>query len=189
MATAALHSRYSRVSMWLHWSIALLIIGNLTAGIALSQELLPKALEPTAIGLHQSFGLTIMALSLVRLGWRASHPFVPFPAQMAGWEKLLARSTHILFYVLIIAIPLTGWAMSSANPQHYPIPYFWLFDMPALPVAVSGTNAHRFNTVHGYLAYGTLALLALHVAGALKHRYFDRDDVLAHMVPGARRGG
>ena len=188
MATPAVsRSRYSQVAILLHWAIALLIIGNLAGGIILAQDLVEGALKLTLLGLHQSFGLTVLALSLVRIAWRLANPPPPLPAATGAAERVLARGNQALFYAAMLLIPLTGWAMSSANPKNYPIPYFGLFDVPHLPVLVSRANSHQYHDIHGWLGYGTIALLALHIAGALKHQYFDRDDVLARIAPWVKR--
>lgn len=180
---AGSRSRYSQVAIVLHWTIALFIIGNLAGGIALANDWLTGPLAQTALTLHQSFGLTILGLSLVRLAWRLANPPPSLPRDMSAAEHLLAKTTHWLFYGFMILIPLTGWAMSSANTKNFPIPYFWLFNMPHLPVLMSRANSHQYHQIHAYLAYATIATLALHITGALKHQYFDRDNVLARMAP------
>lgn len=189
MATtaAASRSRYSQVAIVLHWTIALLIIGNLIGGIVLGNDWLTGSLKLTTLGLHQSFGLTILGLSLVRLTWRLTNPPPSLPKDMSAAEHLLAKSTHWLFYGFMILIPLAGWAMSSANPKNFPIPYFWLFNVPHLPVLMSRANSHQYNQIHEYLAYAAIATLALHISGALKHQYIDRDDVLSRMAPWVKR--
>ena len=187
MATTASHSRYSQGAIILHWVIAVLIIGNLVGGVVLGQDLVTGPFNLTLVGLHQSFGLTILALSVLRLAWRLVNPPPPLPSHMTRSEWLLAKATHWAFYGLMLFIPLTGWAMVSANPKNYPIPYFGLFDVPHLPVLVARTNAHWYHATHEYLAYAAIATLLLHIAGALKHHYMDRDDVLVRMAPWVRR--
>ncbi|HAJ04102.1 MAG TPA: cytochrome b, partial [Brevundimonas sp.] len=102
-------NRYSQVSLILHWLIAVLVIGQ----IALI--MLNDATEGGPwMGLHKSVGLSILVLTLVRLGWRIANPAIPLPAEMPRWQRLLARATHVLFYVVLIGMPLGGWAASSA---------------------------------------------------------------------------
>ncbi len=175
-------SRYSSMAIGLHWTIATLIIVNLVLGI--THDSFAKASVPTVMGIHKSIGFSVLALSVFRLGWRAGHPAPPPPAAMPGWQVLLARATHILFYVAMIALPLTGWLMSSASPLRFPLQYFWLFNLPFLPVEQSKAAAGFWSETHEILGFSAIGLLVLHVLGALKHHYFDKDDVLSRMLPG-----
>lgn len=127
-------------------------------------------------------------LSVARLLLRLSAGAPSLPGHMTGVERLLAKLTHWAFYLILILLPLSGWVMSSANPKGRPISWFWLFDWPLLPVERSKELAERASEMHGILAFTTIALILLHVAAALKHQYFDRDDVLARMLPHLRRG-
>ncbi len=192
MSTAA-HSRYSTVAIFLHWLIALLIIANLVGG--LTHEIWTESADAAdkAFGLqimlwHKAVGVLVLALSLVRLGWRLANPAPALPAHMKGWERGLSIGTHHLFYVLMIAVPLTGWVMVSVYPTDvpFPFPFFGLFELPYLPLGHSKPLAEAFGEAHELLAFGTIGLLVLHVAAALKHHLIDRDDVLARMAPWIR---
>jgi cytochrome b561 len=154
------HSRYSTVSIVLHWTIAILIIANATFG-----GWMEDASDSEKLGyyqLHKSVGITILALSLIRLGWRFGHPWPAFPGGMPSWERLLARTTHILFYVLMIGAPLLGWAAASAGGA------------PEVPL---------YGDIHKLMVKAIYVVLALHVLGALKHHFFDKDEVLHRMLP------
>ena len=174
-------SRYSAVAIALHWVIALLIVANIALG--LGHELFGRANELAIMAAHKSIGLTILALSLLRLAWRVSHRPPPLPAAMPGWQVLAARATHLFFYVAIIALPLTGWLTASASPLRFPLEYFGMFQLPFLPVEQSRSATGLWSEAHEILAFTTIAVLGLHIAGALKHQFFDRDDVLARMLP------
>ena len=177
------HSGYSRTAIALHWTIAALILANI-AGALLADRLGPSV-GGAIMAAHKSVGLTVLGLSLFRLGWRVSHGFPRFPDSTPRWDAVAARATHLLFYGLMIAVPLAGWAMVSAGPR--PLRWFGLFDWPKLPVSqAAGDFAHE---AHEVLAFATLGLVVLHVAGALKHHLVDRDDVLARMLPLVRRRG
>jgi cytochrome b561 len=152
-----------------------------------------------AFQLHKSIGLTVLALSAVRLGWRLANRAPTLPAHMPGWERFAAQATHWAFYVLMIALPLTGWLYVSAGwsfetnrPLVVETHYFGLFKVPFLlgltqaNAAVRSSAAHTSLITHWALGWATLALSALHIAAALKHQFIDRDGVLAHMVPGAQ---
>ena len=178
------HSRYSKVAITLHWLIALMIIGNVIGalifeGLLDSPDAAERARGVLIVNIHKSIGLTVLVLSLVRLAWRLKHGFPRLPEHMARWEIALARGNHLVFYFLMIAVPLAGYIMSSSG--RYPIVYFGLFEVPKLPVGEGlGDFAHE---AHEILAFTTVGLLVLHVAGALKHHFLDRDDVLARMLP------
>lgn len=179
-------SRYSAVAIVLHWLIALAIAALVIMGIVMTG--LPDTELTRKFALyqwHKSIGVTVLGLSLLRLAWRLTHRPPPLPDNLKPWERLAARATHVGFYVLIIAIPLLGWAMVSASPYNIPTLLYGAVPWPHLPVPKAGFEA--FKAVHVWLAFGTLALLALHVAAALKHHYILRDDVLARMLPFLRR--
>lgn len=186
MATAALpqrtsHSGYSRVAIAFHWTIALLIIGNAVGAIV--SEGLDGPTRGAIMSIHKPTGITILFLSLARLGWRLGHGFPRFPDSTPAWDAAFARATHVAFYFLMIAVPLAGWIMVS--PGDRPLTWFGLFDIPKLPVSkATGEAAH---TAHVTLAFLTIVLVVLHVAGALKHHLVDKDDVLQRMLPLVRR--
>jgi len=131
--------------------------------------------------MHKSVGLSILVLTLVRLGWRIANPAIPLPMEMPRWQKLLARTNHVLFYVLLIAMPLVGWAASSAAGRD--IVWFGLFNWPLLPVGGGREMAGNLMDVHEAAAKLLIFLVVLHIVGALKHQFIDRDNVLHRMIP------
>lgn len=169
-------NRYSTVSLILHWLIAALVV---------TQVALITAYQSTEsrdfVNAHKSVGLTILVLTLVRLGWRIANPAIPLPDTMRRWEKLLARATHVLFYAFLIGMPLVGWAASSAAGRE--IQWFGLFSWPLLPVGGGREVAGQLMDMHELAAKALYVLIALHVAGALKHQFVDRDNVLHRMIP------
>ncbi len=186
--------RYGNVAIALHWLIAALVIGNLCIGEYFGD--LPQG-DPNLFALvqfHKSLGLTVLALSVARLGWRLVNPVPPLPASMHPALRVLARATHVLLYVLIIAIPLSGWAMVSASPLGLPTMYFGLFRWPHIPLLAHLTRAqkvpvhHDLMAVHATLATAAIALIAIHIAAALYHQFIRRDDVLRGMLPGIAKG-
>jgi cytochrome b561 len=183
---------YSALSITLHWLIALLILGNLAGGFLASDLLDSTVAEERQAGfrliqLHKSFGLTVLMLSVLRLGLRLVEGFPPLPAHMTATERLLARVTHRGFYLLMLAIPLAGWVMVSASPLNLPTFWFGLFPWPHLPTGTDAALARAAGGAHEALAIGAILLILLHVAGALKHQLLDRDEVLARMLPFLRR--
>ncbi len=178
-------SRYSTVAIVLHWTIAVLLIGNLTVGLLFDTiEDADKSLFYSLIDLHKATGITILALVVVRLAWRLMNPPPPLPAHMTRAERVLARLSHWGFYGLMLALPLSGWAMVSASAKRFPIQWYGLFDVPFLSVP-KGWN---YGGMHWFLGWLGLAMIVLHVAAALKHQYMDRDDIFARMSLGRRPG-
>lgn len=176
---------YGAVAVTLHWLIAAAILANIWFGVTMvdSED---YALYQT----HKSLGLTILALSLLRLGWRLMNPPPPLPADMPRWERIAAHLSHWGFYALMIGVPLGGWALISASPSSDFVTTKWwgLFEVPLIPplpeLADRKALAHQFEELHEFFGlYGFLALLALHVAAALKHHLWDRDVVLTRMIP------
>ena len=197
--------RYTAVAIVLHWAIAVAVLFMLPLGFIMHERAehgdASQALFE-AYQLHKSIGLTVLALTLVRLAWRLTHRPPPLAAGMPAWERLAARATHWGFYVLTIALPLTGWLHVSAgwsvhDDQSLAVPTRWfglfqvphLLNLPHASDAVREETAHAALTAHAYLAFTAIGLAALHVAAALKHHFYDRDETLAHMVPGVRAPG
>ncbi len=180
-------SGYSRVAIGLHWVIGLLLIGNLVGGLA--RESFGEAAEPIIMGLHKSTGITILVLSLVRLAWRLGHKPPPLAATLKRWEVRLAHATHWIFYFMMFALPLTGWLLVSAGSRKWPINWYGLFDIPYLPIEQAKATAHVFNERHEVLAFAMIALIALHIAAAIKHHVFDRDNTVERMLPWVRSRG
>ena len=179
--------RYGSVAVTLHWLIALAIIGMLILGKYMAD--LPNS-DPSKfdlIQLHKSFGISILALSVLRLAWRLVNKVPPLPPQMPTWERYAAHASHFLLYVLMIGIPLSGWAMVSASPLGIPTIWFGQFEIPHLPGLQGLADQHaaesQLKEVHELLGNLMIALLLIHVGAALKHHLWDRDDVLTRMLP------
>ncbi|MGB9152167.1 MAG: cytochrome b [Alphaproteobacteria bacterium] len=177
---------YTRTAKVLHWLIALAIIFMLALGWCM--DFFPKG-DPrfAAIQLHKSIGITILLLSFVRLGWRSIHRAPPFPTSMSLWEQRAAHAGHLLLYVAMIGMPLTGWAMVSASPRNIPTILYGVLPWPALPYFSTIENkkemSHFMDNVHDISAYLLAALIAGHAAAALKHHFISRDDILLRMTP------
>jgi cytochrome b561 len=133
--------------------------------------------------LHKSFGITVLALTLARIGWRLTHSVPPLPATMPVWEHWAARTSHFLFYVLTLAIPLSGWAVASSSSTGVPTIWFGLFEVPHLPVGTDEDAHETFEETHELLGNLMIVLLLIHVAAALKHHFWDRDNVFKRMLP------
>ena len=172
-------NRYSTVSLVLHWLIAALVVTQV--GLIAAHEWTDGPISREFVQIHKSVGLSILVLTLGRLGWRIANPAIPLPDTMKRWEKLLARGTHVLFYVFLIAMPLVGWSASSAAGRE--IVWFGLFEWPLLPIGGGRETAGNLMDLHKLAAKALYVLLALHIVGALKHHFVDRDNVLHRMIP------
>lgn len=184
-------SRYSSVAIAFHWIIAVLLIVNLVAGLFVLDPLLhssdpaTKQLGFLAIQLHKSTGILVLVLALARLAWRLTHTPPAYPAHMDAGLRAAAKLSHWGFYALMILLPLSGWAMASTGKLIFPIMFYGLFEVPHLPLPQSmGGLFHESHEILGWIA---VAMIALHVAAALKHHYLDRDDVFSRMWLWSRR--
>lgn len=172
---------YDPVYKLFHWTIVVLLIGQL-----LTKLIQPGAVsEDTLNAWHVSIGPTILVLTLLRLAWRLTHRPPPPPRDLAPALQALARATHWGFYVLLIVLPLLGWISASAYGVR---PY--LLGVVPLPLIAPEDKAlaETVGRMHGVLALVLLALVALHVAGAMFHALVKRDGVIQRMLPFGRPG-
>ncbi|HOY78943.1 MAG TPA: cytochrome b/b6 domain-containing protein [Hyphomonadaceae bacterium] len=181
--------RYTAVAIALHWSIALLIIGMIAVGWIMEDMAGGPGSPKTAIiQIHKSIGITILLLTIARIVWRLMNPPPPEPA-MPKLQALLASSVHIFLYALMIAMPLTGWIMASAEIAQHETRFFGTVEMyvpgiAGLPAEAREGVAETMHMLHARLTWVIIGLLVLHVAGALKHQFVDKDGLLARMAPG-----
>jgi cytochrome b561 len=175
------HQKWGAMAQFFHWVMALAILGNGLFGLLMDLARSPMQ-KINWLALHKSVGLTVLALLLLRLAWRMTNrrpPEEPAPR----WQQLGAHVVHGLLYVLMAAIPLSGWWFNSVTGK--PLQWFKLFNLPAL----AGKNddiRHLAHGVHEYLFWLLLLVLVVHVGAALKHHVFDEDNVLRRMLPFAR---
>ena len=173
--------RIGRTTRLLHWGSAMLLAGAF--GLAWTFSALdPSALSARLVGIHRSLGLAILALTIMRLVWRATAaPLPPLPAGTAAWERRLARGVQGALYLGLLAMPLLGWIGSSAAGDA--VTAFGILPLPDL-VGMDQDLSDRVFQAHHLLGYSILGLLALHIAGALRHYLVAQDGVLASMVNG-----
>lgn len=131
---------------------------------------------------HKAIGVSILLLSLFRLFWRLGHKPPPLPDAVTGWQAKLGKTVHAIFYFLIIAVPLSGWVMSSMHPQAPPVSFFGLFDI-TLPFGKNEAVAGVGREAHEILTKPLVILIFLHVIGALKHQFGDRIPFIQRMWP------
>ena len=186
-------SRYATVAIVLHWLIALAIAAQVCIAWRMGGQPTPESFA--LIQLHKSIGITILVLSIIRLGWRLTNPPPPEPPGLARWEIVLSQTVHWGFYVIMIGMPLTGWLMVSASRIQIPTLLYGAVLWPNVPgidgLAPAAKKIWHAIGLNGHelLAYGLYALFVLHVAGALKHQLFERDTpVFSRVAPGAVPG-
>ncbi len=174
-----LADRWGGVSITLHWLTALMILGLVVVGFAM-QELANSPTKIQVYGLHKSIGLTVLALTVLRLLWRL-FAGVPQPAPgTPRWQLWASNATHGALYLILLAMPLSGWLYNSASG--FPLKWFGLFALPRLSGYDADVKAFALGA-HSTLFLALAAIVALHAAAALKHHYFDRDRTLVRMLP------
>jgi cytochrome b561 len=179
LPTAAPQARYTVPAIALHWLLAALIVGSFCVGWTMSG----MSFSPLRLKLfnwHKWAGIVILALSALRLLWRLTHR-PPADLPMPAWQRRAAHAAHGLLYTLFFAVPLAGWTYSSA--AGFPVVVFGVLPLPDF-VPVSRPLAAALKQLHAVLAWSLGAVVLLHVAGALKHQFIDRDGLLQRMRPG-----
>lgn len=171
-------TRYGAVAQLFHWVIVVLIVTQFV--LANRAEGLSPVAKIGVLATHKSVGITILALALLRLVWRLFNPVPPAPAGTPRWQERAAHVSHFLLYALLFITPILGWLMSSA--RSFSVSYFGLFTLPDF-IEPNRAAYEWLHDCHELMAQ-TLAVLAIiHIAAALKHHFFDRDDVLRRMLP------
>lgn len=183
-SSTSMEPRYGLMAIVLHWLLAVFILSVFAMGVYVAD--LPFSLAKLKlINWHKWAGVFILALSAWRLLWRLTHRPPALPARidqaMPGWQRVAFHGTHHLMYLLFFAVPLLGWAYSSA--KGYPIVWFGVLPLPDW-VPVNEALAQVLKPLHALAAYGLIGLVVLHVAAALKHQFIDRDGLIDRMRPG-----
>ena len=170
---------YGAVARTLHWLVVLLLVAQFAVGWTMP-DIDKKTPQEGLVDIHLSLGVLVLFVVVVRLVWRVIHP-TPLTTAMQPWERKLARATHDALYVLLIVIPILGWAASG----YFGYTPRW-FGITVLPPIADGNMewADTAGDIHGLLTYVLLGLIGLHVAGALYHYFILRDRVLQRMLPG-----
>ena len=180
MALRNSDARYGGVAIALHWLVAALVVTQFVlASLAEAAEESGSLMGQIMwLARHKSVGITILCVAAVRIAWRLANPVPAYPAGMPGWQRVAASGAHWALYGLLFALPLTGWAMSSA--ANFPVSVFGLFTLPDFVAADDGLK-QLLADVHEVLAEALFVLALVHILAALKHQFIDRDGTLARM--------
>jgi cytochrome b561 len=184
-----LAAKYTRTAIALHWLVALLITINVL--LALSADYWPDEQVRLVIDTHKSIGITVLGLAILRLLWRLTHQPPALPGHYAGWEQRASHAAHVLLYVLIFLMPVSGWLHDSAwkDAATHPMQLFGLVPWPRIGWVMSIEPATKemlhnaFGALHAWTSYLLYALVTLHIAGALKHQFVDKEAELQRMLP------
>ena len=173
-------ARYTRTAVALHWLIALLIVCGFALGWVMTDI---PGFTPTKLkyfSWHKWIGVTVFALAVIRVLWRATHVPPPLPGGTSVLQRVAAHGVHWLLYALMLVIPITGYLYSSAS--NIPVVYLGLVPLPRL-IDPDPVLKETFKTLHVFLNYVLLSLVVLHVLAVVKHQLFDRDGLLSRMLP------
>ena len=173
--------RYRKIVMWIHWITALVVVTQVAIGLLFHrvyEQGTPERAELFAW--HKTIGATILVLALIRLAVRLMNPPPPYPADEPRWKRFIAVWNHRLFYILLIALPLTGLAAVSGRAENGWVPLQLGLRLPAIPGI---PRENEFGDVHELLVLITLALVVLHVGAALYNQFIDRGPVASRMWP------
>ena len=174
---------YTDTAIWLHWLTVILIASGFSLGTWMVDLPLIDKVRGPWYPVHKWIGITIFLFAVARLLWRVGHPAPVLPAGTPIWQQRAATISHGLLYVLLLAIPISGYLFSSAAGVS--VKYFNLIPLPDL-ISKDRELAQALKTVHLTLNYTLLAVVVAHIAAALKHHFIDRDDVLTRMLPAVK---
>jgi cytochrome b561 len=176
-------AQYTGTAKSLHWLMALMIIGMIPLGMYMHElPLSPEKLQ--LYSWHKWTGVTIFVLLLARVSWRLTHQPPPLPWHMSKVQRRASQAGHVLLYLLMLAIPLSGWLMSSA--KGYQTVWFGVLPIPDL-LGKDKELGETLAEVHELLNWILVTVLIVHVAAALKHHFINRDDVLTRMLPSRKQ--
>lgn len=182
-AVPSMKEAYTPTAKILHWLMALLILGLLPLGFYMS-DLKLSPLKLQLYSWHKWAGVTVFMLVLIRLLWRIWNSPPALPSHMKRYERLVAHLGHFALYALMLAIPVSGWLMSSA--KGFQTVWFGVLPLPDL-LDKNRELGDLLAEVHESLNFILIAVLVGHLGAALKHHFIDRDDVLTRMLPHRRK--
>jgi len=177
---------WNRPARLLHWTSAILILAMVAFGIYIDEYVSDVYEQLELIQLHKSWGFVAFVLGVLRVAWRLATPTPALPPEMPTWQRAASHTTHVLLYVLILLLPLSGWLLASASDAQELFgvrnEVFGLFALPDPFQPGSDALSRFFGFVHNFSANLLLAIVAVHALAALKHHFVDRDNVLIRMI-------
>lgn len=185
MAVRNTRDRWGLVSKCFHWLTAILIIFMIILGVVMTELVSPGTnLQFVLYQTHKSVGFTVLALTLLRLGWRLANPVPVMPASMPLAERFIAFAAHVAMYIFLIAIPLSGWFLTSASAyaEFIPTKLYGLIEIPHL-ISPNEVTFRKLLGLHQILVITLGGMLVLHVVAAMKHHFLNRDEVFRRMLP------
>jgi len=170
--------RYGAMAIYLHWIMAMVLIGLVVIGLYMTS--IPLSINKVKLyDWHKEWGILVLMLVMLRIVWRLGN-ITPSLHFLPVWERIAARTVQWAFYVFMFILPITGWLLTSA--AGLPVSFFGLWVLPNL-IAPNHANLVLFEAIHTWLSYGLIATFCLHVAAALKHHFINKDKVLRGMWP------
>jgi cytochrome b561 len=178
MAMGNTRQTWGWVTKVLHWLVVILVVNQLFVGFLFATLSPEDTLWRRIFAVHTSIGLTILFLMTFRLVWRLLYPVPELPDTLAPWQKVLARTHHYFFYLILIAMPVVGYLLVNAYGQPAT---FWGIEMPVL-IGENEDLQKQLSLIHAIAAFVLIAAIAVHVAAALRHHYKLKDNVLRRML-------
>ena len=172
---------FGLISILFHWVIALIFLGQIPLGYWMTRTS-DFTLQFSLYQWHKSFGFLVLGLSALRLVWKFANTRPGDPATMGPLERVAAHGAHIVLYLSLFLIPLTGWAIASSSPLQIPTFMFNLVVIPPLPLTVSDSAEAFWTASHAYLAYFSAFVAVGHILAALHHHFWKRDTILVRML-------
>ena len=187
MRLARSPDRYTLVAVILHWVMAIGVAGLAIIGLVMVHAKLDPMRLFQLYQLHKSIGVTVLLAAVLRLSWRLARRPPPLPDSMPSIERTAAAGGHLMLYLLLFALPLTGWALVSSSVFNIPTVLYGVIPWPDLPIlstlADKAPVEALLKIVHAYGSYALIGLVGVHAAAALRHHFIIKDDVLLRMLP------
>lgn len=177
------YDMYGSVAKFFHWFIAIFVVLMLCVGVSFGY--LPKGdFRNFLVNVHKSLGVTILCFMVLRLLWRLTNKTPTMPFNMPRWQILFAKYTHILLYVLVMLMPLTGIIMSTASG--HPVVFWWLWTIHLSWIPHDKNLGNFMFDLHGYIAWALSLLIGIHSLAAL-HHFINQDTIFKRMWPSSKQ--
>lgn len=175
---------YGSIAKWFHWGMFVAVVLMLISGHFMG-DIPSRTLRSLTYTMHKASGITLFFLAALRLAWAFWNRRPSLPKKMHKIERFVAHFMQAALYLMLFIMPFSGWMFTSA--KGYSISMFGLFNFPLAPIVGEKIVAHDWHTIHELVGWTLIVLISLHALAALKHHYYDKDDVLRSMFPKIRR--